>query len=96
MIKEYIKKPVVIKALQWTGSNLKEVISFTDGPPDTRSFHASMKWEEYEDLVAKDGLKIYTLEGKMHANILDYIIRGVRGEFYPCKQEIFEETYTEV
>lgn len=96
MIKSYTKKPVVIQALQWTGSNLEEIITFTDGSPDVRSEHADMKWEEYKDLVAKDGLKIYTLEGKMNASIGDYIIRGVRGEFYPCKQDIFEETYSEV
>ena len=96
MIKSYAKKPVVIQALRWTGSNLKEIITFTDGPPDVRSEHAAMKWEEYEDLVEKEGLKIYTLEGKMNANVGDYIIKGVRGEFYPCKQDIFEETYSEV
>ena len=96
MIKSYTKKPVVIQALQWTGSNLEEIITFTDGPPDVRSEHAGMKWEEYKDLVEKEGLKIYTLEGKMNANVGDYIINGVRGEFYPCKQDIFEETYSEV
>ena len=97
MIKSYTKKPVVIQALQWTGGNLKEIIKFTDGtPPDVRSEHAGMKWEEYKDLVEKEGLKIYTLEGKMNANVGDYIIKGVRGEFYPCKQDIFEETYSEV
>ena len=96
MIKSYAKKPVVIQALQWTGNNLKEIITFTDGPPDVRSGHAGMKWEEYEDLVEKEGLKIYTLEGKMSASVGDYIIKGVRGEFYPCKQDIFKETYLEV
>ena len=96
MIKSYAKKPVVIQALRWTGSNLKEIITFTDGPPDVRSEHAAMKWEEYEDLVEKEGLKIYTLEGKMSASVGDYIIKGVRGEFYPCRKDIFEETYLEV
>ena len=96
MIKSYTQKPIVIQALQWTGSNLEEIITFTDGSPDVRSEHADMKWEEYKDLVEKEGLKIYTLEGKMNANVGDYIIKGVRGEFYPCKQDIFEETYSEV
>ena len=96
MIKSYTKKPVAIQALQWTGGNLKEIITFTDGLPDVRSENVGMKWEEYKDLVEKEGLKIYTLEGKMNANVGDYIIKGVRGEFYPCKQDIFEETYSEV
>ena len=90
----FTKNPVTIDAIKWTGSNLREVIAFTDGPPDTRSIHAGMAWEAYVDLVARDGLKIYTLEGKMLANIGDWIIRGIKGEYYPCKPDIFEATYT--
>lgn len=41
-------------------------------------------------------LKIKTLEGVMTADIGDYIIKGVNGEFYPCKPDIFEKTYEEV
>lgn len=82
----FTKKPVTIEAIQWTGKNLREVITFTDGPPDTL--------EAYADLVARDGLKIYTLEGKMLANVGDWIIRGVKGEYYPCKPDIFEATYS--
>jgi len=87
----FTKKPVTIEAIQWTGKNLREVITFTDGPPDTRSHHAGMAWEAYADLVARDGLKIYTLEGKMLANHGDWIIRGVKGEYYPCKPDISTE-----
>ena len=90
----FTKKPVTIAAIQWTGKNLREVITFTDGPPDTRTTHAGMAWEAYTDLVARDGLKIYTLEGKMLANPGDWIIRGVKGEYYPCKPDIFEATYS--
>ena len=89
----FTKKPVTIQAIQWTGDNLREVITFTDGPPDTRSHHAGMAWDAYRDLVARDGLKIYTLEGKMLASPGDWIIRGVKGELYPCKPDIFQETY---
>ena len=94
--RRYFKKPVIIEAIQWTGENLREVISFTDAPPDTRSRRAGMKWEEYEDLVARDGLKIFTLEGKMNANVGDWIIRGINGEYYPCKPDIFAATYGKV
>ena len=90
----FTKKPVTIAAIQWTGKNLREVITFTDGPPDARTTHAGMAWEAYTDLVARDGLKIYTLEGKMLANPGDWIIRGVKGEYYPCKPDIFEATYS--
>ena len=89
---KFRKKPVVIEAVQWTGSNLKEVIDFS-------GLHESAKkwsWEEYEKVVSDDGLKIFTLEGKMTADVNDWIIKGVKGEFYPCKPEIFEATYEAV
>ena len=90
----FTKKPVTIEAIQWTGKNLREVITFTDDHPDTRSHHADMAWEAYANLVARDGLKIYTLEGELLANVGDWIIRGVKGEYYPCKPDIFEATYS--
>ncbi len=85
----FCKKPVVIEAVQWLGTNLLEVIRFT-------GLHASathFKWEEYEDLVAREGLKIFTLEGPLMASVGDWIIKGVKGEFYPCKPDIFASTY---
>jgi len=98
---KYRKKPVVIEAIVWTGKNLREVITFTDGPPYTRTHHASMMWEEYETLVEREGLLIFTLEdgggkAKHYASIGDYIIKGIKGEFYACKPDIFELTYEPV
>jgi len=91
---QFRKKPVVISAIQWTGENLVDVIHFTDGrPPNNKSSHAGMMWDQYVDLVRKDGLKIFTMEGKMDASIGDWIIKGVKGEHYPCKPEIFALTY---
>jgi len=89
MIKQYRKKPVVIEAIKWTGDNLKQVTEFT-GQHVSASHY---KWEEYEDLVNKNGLKIFTLEGSHMATIGDMIIKGVQGEFYPCKPDIFAATY---
>ena len=89
---KFRKKPVVIEAIQWTGSNLLQVIQHTGLNVSASHF----KWDEYEDLVSKDGLKIFTLEGKMNADIGDWIIKGVKGEFYPCKDEIFKLTYEPV
>jgi hypothetical protein len=85
---EYRKRPVVIEAKQWTGENLREIIAFTG------RFISS--WEEFAADVARDGLKIYTLEGVHLANVGDWIIRGVKGEYYPCKPDIFEATYEPV
>ena len=93
---KYRKRPVVIEAIQWTGENLRQIITFTDGSPETRTSHAGMMWEQYSDLVAADGLKIFTLEGKMNADVGDWIIKGVKGEHYPCKPDIFEATYESV
>ena len=91
--REYRKKPVVILAIRWTGSNLREVIAFTGKHPRWGEWFAT--WEEYETRVRADGniVKILTLEGTMHASPGDWIIRGVRGEHYPCKPDIFEATY---
>lgn len=86
MIKQYRKKPVVIEAVQWTGENLGEIIGFFQS---NQRFHLRNVggWRE---------LYVYTLEGQMLASIGDYIIKGVKGEFYPCKPDVFEATYEEV
>ena len=86
---KFRKKPIVIEAVQWTGENLREIIDFT------RLNSTAMKWtwEEFSAVVAKEGLKIFTLEGPLQASVGDWIIRGVKGEFYPCKSDIFEATY---
>ena len=83
MIKKYRKKPVVIEAIQWTGNNHIEVAEFMFGA------------NVYIN-IPKGYVEIETLEGKMYADVNDYIIKGVKGEFYPCKPDIFEQTYEEV
>lgn len=76
---QYRKKPVVIEAVQWDG-NLETLSIFPK--------------EDIENVKLRDGdLYIQTLEGEMKANVGDYIIRGVKGEYYPCKPDIFEATY---
>ncbi len=90
---KYRKKPVVIEAVQWTGENLREVIDFTGKHPKWSEWFAT--WEDYEARVRADGgiFKIITLEGTMDASPGDWIIRGVKGEHYPCKPDIFAATY---
>lgn len=93
------KKPVEVDAVQWTGDNLFEVITFTDVKPDLSTTEAMDKWAQYEDLVKRKGLLIYALESgpnheaKHYADIGDYIIKGVKGEHYPCKPHILTLTY---
>ena len=80
---KYRKKPVVIEAIQWTGKNIDEIAQFTNGYADFRT----EKGDPEVDLL------IRTLEGVMYASYGDYIIRGIDGEYYPCKPEIFKKTY---
>ena len=80
-MKKYRKKPVVIEALQYNGHNVDECLKFCD--------------KAYKSPV-QDFLTIRTLEGMHKCSVGDYIIRGVNGEFYPCKPDIFEKTYEEV
>lgn len=87
MIKEYRKKPVIIKAVQWNGENIGEIMEFCG-----ESVCIS---QLVYDINAKpiNNLEIKTLEGTMMADLGDFIIQGVKGEFYPCKPDIFEKTY---
>jgi hypothetical protein len=89
---KFRKKPVVIDAVKWTGENLKEVIDFTGLNESANKW----TWQEYENIVRIEGLRIFTLEGVMCACVGDWIIKGVKGEFYPIKNDIFEATYEEV
>ena len=82
MARAYRKKPVVIEAVQWTGENHAEMCEFID--------------PEVFEIIPRVGLVIHTLEGDHHASPGDYIIKGVSGEFYPCKPDIFAKTYEAV
>lgn len=88
MIKKYVKKPIPIEAVQWTGMNRAEIMNFCHD--------ARLVYHEDENEPVTAELYIHTLEGNMHAKHGDYIIKGIRGEFYPCEQTIFKETYEEV
>lgn len=83
---KFRKKVVVIDAVQWTGDNVSEILEFVNHN-DIRMTNCTKEGVEVCDLY------INTLEGSMHASEGDWIIKGVHGEFYPCKPDIFEETY---
>ena len=84
---KYRKKPIVVDAEQFTGESLRntELVKLVDGA-------GVLSIEDYED----SHLEIPTLEGVMRANVGDWIIKGVKGEIYPCKPDIFEATYEAV
>lgn len=77
-MKNYTKKPVTIQAVQYTG-NIDEIIEFTGR--ENLAYHDAIGWV------------IKTLEGDHFISMNDYIIKGVKGEFYPCKEDIFHMTY---
>ena len=82
MAKKYRKKPVVIEAVQFDGSerSIVEILAL-------QGDKVKVLREDAGDLM------IPTLEGLMRASVGDYVIRGVQGELYPCKPDIFEQTY---
>lgn len=94
---KYIKKPVEIEAIQWNGENHREMFNFL-----TNNTKTDEPMTTYEDSFYIDHNKVYgglvirTLEGEHLASVGDYIIKGIKGEFYPCKPDIFEMTYEKV
>ena len=95
MVKKAKKKPVVIEFIQYNGNSNKMEIEEWIGK--------ELKCEVFSDSAYEAGmgapyfsLFIPTLEGEMRADPYDYIIKGVNGEFYPCKPDIFEKTYNVV
>lgn len=91
---KYRKKPVVIDAIQWNGLNFKDIENFAGYGiailEEVRKPNMDM------NISGDYRLSIRTLEGVMDARKGDYIIRGVNGEYYPCKPDIFEKTYEKV
>lgn len=74
------KRPVEIEAMLFDGTNGRDIVAWviSNGQDAQRNL---------------GGVYIVTLEGIMHASVGDYVIRGVQGEFYPCKPDVFAETY---
>lgn len=84
-VRQYRTKPCIIEAIQFTRDSFEEVKTFGQG---------SVKDLIIEDCPGgKAYCKIQTLEGMMIATEEDYIIRGLRGEYYPCKPDVFEKKY---
>lgn len=88
MVKKYVKLPVEIEAVVFTRDTFDEVKEFTHGT----AYDLIIPQCQY----GKAQCTIPTLEGNHFAMEGDYIIKGVHGEFYPCKPDIFVKTYREV
>ena len=83
-MKKYRKKPVVIEAVQYLGGkkNAEEILNWIN----EAAFLAHQS-------SINGNINITTIEGVMSASIDDWIIKGVKGDFYPCKPDIFDLTY---
>lgn len=90
---KYRKNPVIIEAWQWNGKTLGDARKFQkeNGLPNWSIGNAG----DFSDGRAT-GMIIPTLEGRHLAQQGDFIIRGIAGEYYPCKPDIFEKTYEPV
>lgn len=81
---QYRKKPVVIEAVQWDGTYEKA--------QEINEWNENQQWPIMDDRR----MKIPTREGLTIASVGDFVIKGVKGEFYACKPDIFEQTYEAV
>ena len=90
MSNKYRKKPVEIEAMQLKSETVMDVLSFMY-PYLTAISHSILN-----DIRTEKCLMIPTLEGNMKASFGDYIIKGIKGELYPCKPDVFEQTYEKV
>lgn len=82
-MKTYCKKPVVVTAIQYNGTNTQRIIDFTQG----------------QAFISQDipgGITIPNIGGDLVATEGDFVIRGVKGEFYPCKPDVFASSYDQV
>lgn len=86
---KFRKKPVEIEAMQLTKESFLDVWHFLGGLMNID------EWDDAELPEDKCEMVIKTLEGKHTASQGDWIIKGVKGEFYPCKPDIFKLTYTD-
>lgn len=88
---KYRKKPVIIEAVQFDGTASCARTILEWGGPKCGMEHVYTSVQTCPNLIM-----IETLEGKMRAMPNDWIIRGINGEFYPCKPDIFQKTYEPV
>lgn len=83
IVKKYIKRPLEISAIQYNGANIEDVREFV-----------GRKLSAYN--ANENRLYITTLEGMRHVKRFDFVVRGIKGEYYPVRQDIFEDTYEEL
>lgn len=86
---KYRKKPVIVEAYHWTGE-------WNSVPNWIIQYKSPIEMRHVQPDFVTGNLMIPTLEGDHLASFGDWIIQGVKGEIYPCKPDIFEQTYEAV
>ena len=81
-MKKYRKNPIEVSAMEWTGDNLVEIGNFVG--------------DMFDGMNTDCSLRIITLEGRAKAQVGDFVIKGIIGEFYPCRRDVFLGSYSEV
>jgi len=90
---KYRKKPLVIEALQWTGNDTLDWQRFYDFCKDVNGVSQLTGPHPVSENSTLSRVSIVTSEGVLFAEPGDWIIKGIQGEFYPCKPDIFAATY---
>lgn len=92
--KKFKKKPCIVEALQWTGENHRPMFDFLEAKPNEYMTSSGKNFYiDHSKVIG--GLIIKTLEGEHIASKGDWIIKGIKGEFYPVKNDIFKLSYEE-
>lgn len=87
---KYRKKPIIVDAVKMLSCGFAETPEWvTNALSENRIYYSNV----FNTNCIKDGFIVQTLEGNMKGNIGDYLIKGVDGELYPCKGDIFRKTY---
>ena len=92
MFKKFVKRPIVVNAVKYDGTNGNEIVQYAN---EMLQFQSYTTEECYVD-DKTNNLYVQSMEGTMRALVGDYIIQGPFGEFYPCKPDIFDATYSEI
>lgn len=97
-MEKYRKKPIIIEAVKVEDNfdSIKEALLFMGEVVDLKGNNYQMFEQFCHHCHKQGGLTIETLEGDMLASFGDMIIKGVNGEYYPCKPDIFEKTYEKI
>lgn len=89
--RRYRKKPVVIEAVRWTGANFRVLYEFTNKNFDVLDVEDR---DEDPEATAQVFDELHSTWVLVYDG--DYVIKGIKGEFYPCREEVFEATYEAV